>query len=611
MTMVRDVVHIQEKQGSSFISFKFDLTYPEFYKGVRERAEPGTTMICGSFGYGDMLMLTPTLRALKELLPENPVHLYCGPNEYYIAKNNPNVDLLVAVPFNFTNRSPRRTFAHLCTAYDRAFCLWGIIAQNPKAELVNAYEVIAQKIGVKLRLFIPEYYPLPTEIELARQTLETSGITPGKDKIAVIQPKSTSLLRTLPIGTLETLLYQLENNGWKTIVFWDNTNLPEKASRFGYWTSRDFQHLTLRELLALVTFSNIVIATDSMISHLAAAMNIPSVLLYGPIQATLRSLHFPKAYSLQADVTCGPCFQHGNRCAIQKNGISPCMRRFSAESIMNAVNSVLSPNYHPIIQESSNFKLELEGMKCRMCGCEAMMPYVRKKDTLYFKCAKCDTVQTHTPNSGQDIFVLPKHQFIAGQNKKTIRYAAKTLMILLPTVRKLVYNNGCRSLLLDFGYGEALACKMLKAINFDVEIFESDPIQSQQPQTQYKHWTDLDQLISSMKNGYDAITMLNSLQYIMAMDVVFPKIVNCLKANGWLILTLFSMDNIVYFRHTPIIEAEGSGGIPLIPSETGLDIFMARFGLRRIWFSKIPKQTSSLFVYQKEEQNVIEKKTRI
>lgn len=38
--MDRDVVYVQEKQGDSYASFAFDLTYRDFYNGVQERAEP-------------------------------------------------------------------------------------------------------------------------------------------------------------------------------------------------------------------------------------------------------------------------------------------------------------------------------------------------------------------------------------------------------------------------------------------------------------------------------------------------------------------------------------------------------------------------------------------
>ena len=564
--MIRDVVHVQEKQGDSFEYFAFDLTYAEFYKGVIERAKPGTTMICGSFGYGDMLMLTPTLRALKELLPENPVHLYCGPKEYCIVENNPNIDLLVTVPPQFTSRSPVRTFEHLCTAYDRSFCLCGIIVWNPEAELVNAYEVMAKKIGVRPSSLIPEYYPLPVEIELARQTLKTIGITPGKDRIAVIQPRSSSILRTLPNETTEALLCRLEKKGWKTIVFWDNTNLPEKASRFGYWTSRDFRHLTLRELFAMVGFADIVIATDSAISHLAAAMNIPSVLLYGPIDSALRSSHFHKAYSLQASVTCGPCFQHGSRCAIAKTGIPPCMRWFSAESILNAVDSVLSPSYHIAKQKISDFKLELKEMKCRMCGCEAMTFYVRKKDTLYFRCIKCKTVQTCMPCDKQNIFTSPKHAVFECQDKISVRHTPQALTAFLPTIRKLIHVDSHRPLLLDVGNSETTIGKILGTLDCKVELFGTDMSLSRQPLTKHiTRYVDFEQLALARTKEYDVITMLDFLQFLRAMDVMFPKVVSCLKTNGLLVLTLFSAEDIIILSHTPVIETRNSKEISLIP----------------------------------------------
>ena len=119
-------------------------------------------------------------------------------------------------------------------------------------------------------------------------------------------------------------------------------------------------------------------------------------------------------------------------------------------------------------------------------------------------------------------------------------------------------------------------------------------------------YVDFEQLALARTKEYDVITMLDFLQFLRAMDVMFPKVVSCLKTNGLLVLTLFSAEDIIILSHTPVIETRNSKEISLIPSGTGLDVFMAKFGLRRIWFSKIPKQTSSIFVYQKEE-DMIEK----
>lgn len=599
--MDRDIVHVQERQGSSFATFAFELTYQEFHKGVKERAEPDSTMICGAFGLGDMLMLTPMLRGLKELLPENPVHLFCGPKEYCVLENNPHIDLLIAVPHRFQRPSVKRAYIHLCALYCRAYCLCGIINGNQKAELINAYEVIANKIGVRPRSYIPDYYSTPAELELARQTLESVGIMPKKDRIAVIQPCSSSPMRTLPYETTEDLVCYLENSGWRTIVLWDRKNLPTKASHFGHWTSRDFPDLALRDLFAMVSFADIVIATDSVISHLAAALDIPSVLLYGPFLPELRSSHFPRAYSLQAEVPCGPCFQHGKYCPIEGKGIPSCMRSFSIESITEAVNAVLSPDYSPTSKKFPRLTTELKEIKCRMCDCKEMAYYTRQKDIIYFKCIKCGTVQTNVSSDECSLFATPPHQYFSRLDPKSQKRAAKALMALLPTVRKLVDDNGHSPLLLDFGSGEALASIISKAMDCEIEVFEPDLLSTQElVNRRSRHWTNWEQVTRARKNKYDVITMLDSMQYLQALDVVFPQITSCLNANGWLLLTLFCVDDINAMPPAFVIRTRDSGGPPLIVSKAGLDAFTARFGFKRVWDSKIPNWTSRIFLYQKE-----------
>ena len=40
-------IKVQEKRGKLRSSYAFELTYTEFLAGVRERTEPGTTMLGG------------------------------------------------------------------------------------------------------------------------------------------------------------------------------------------------------------------------------------------------------------------------------------------------------------------------------------------------------------------------------------------------------------------------------------------------------------------------------------------------------------------------------------------------------------------------------------
>ena len=95
---------------------------------------------------------------------------------------------------------------------------------------------------------------------------------------------------------------------------------------------------SIEEAAALLLGAAIVVAPDTGLLHLAAALDVPCVGLFSPTKSTLvgpRTASAPSA-ALQKPITCNPCLE--KRCPYSE---PKCMTQFTAEEVLQAVSGVL------------------------------------------------------------------------------------------------------------------------------------------------------------------------------------------------------------------------------------------------------------------------------
>ncbi|NOT31142.1 MAG: hypothetical protein HOP15_11900 [Planctomycetes bacterium] len=584
--MVATVVSIEERISGERTTRRVEGDKAWLCGLIRSRAAPGVSMICGRFGFGDALMLTPALRGLKELLPANPVHVYCTSSQFDLFSQNPNVDFLVGVPRVLLTPS---VFDFMTRTYPSAVLMNGIINGNPEAELANAYELMARRVGVAPRSLVPEYHVLPEEMSRARQALLRHGLRPGEDHLVVLQPKASSILRCLPDETLVEVIRALVQRDWKPIVFWQEAEIPSAVASHAFWTARDAAGLGLRDLCAMVAMADIVIATDSMLSHLAPAFDIPSVLLYGPFDWALRAAHFPKAHMLQSVSPCGPCFQHGGRCLLEGRAIPSCMRWFRADAIIAAVEAAMrGSRARPA--ERAPVARRSRPRRCKLCGHTAFLPYARKGAVHYHRCIACGTAEAKVRRrkEADGLFLL------SGKRARR-RLEMRGLLALMQTVNALVKRRGRRLLVLDCSADRRIGVLALRGMRARVE-----PWSPLMPRPDGAGDGAGSGATAAHKSAdRDVVTMLHSLPFVRDLDAVLDRLLARLKEGGHLVLSTFLTDDIKVPSVSPVLVRRVPGDIPLIPSLKGLDALLGRRGLRRVWSSRIPGQPSTLCVFVK------------
>lgn len=91
---------------------------------------------------------------------------------------------------------------------------------------------------------------------------------------------------------------------------------------------------TIRELIGLIQSARCVVSNDSGPMHIAAALNIPVVALFGPTDPQRTGPYGKGHIVISADVECSPCLK--KRCKDMK-----CMKEISVERVARNVKRVL------------------------------------------------------------------------------------------------------------------------------------------------------------------------------------------------------------------------------------------------------------------------------
>ncbi len=268
--------------------------------------------------FGDVMMATPVLRALRHSFPTAKIHVLTTEWCAEALRNNPNVDGVYRYPAPITIvqfiqlvRHARRQRYSLGVGLDRSPLVNGILllARIPERAGIDSagrgigltrrarphsnqhetelYLEVAKRVGATACGVYPEYCPTSD----ARATAATllSGLTapivvihPG----GAVNPGSTLLSKRWPaerFGELASELVQ-RHNANIVVVGSDSDRAATQATiDFTDAHVTDLaEQLSIPELAAICERSQIYVGNDSGMSHLAAAVGTPTVTIFGP-----------------------------------------------------------------------------------------------------------------------------------------------------------------------------------------------------------------------------------------------------------------------------------------------------------------------------------------
>jgi ADP-heptose:LPS heptosyltransferase len=281
--------------------------------------------------YGDMIIITPVLKRLKEL----GYHVILNTNKRgkEVLENNPNVDEFIEhdekmsiddLPehwekikkeinpdkfINFSESLECNTVAHpFQPAYN--------YTKKERFDLfnVNYYEATEKWAGLEGCQKLPELYFTPFEVEEAKK-----HIIPDKINI----------------------LWQLSGSGHQKVYPWADFVMGEVLKNFNnvrFITTGDEKcqllesitdenilnlsgRIPARTAMALTSLVDLVISPDTGVLHASGCYPTPKIGVLGHTTRTNITKHFLNDYSLEAECACAPCFRliydHSIQCPIE------------------------------------------------------------------------------------------------------------------------------------------------------------------------------------------------------------------------------------------------------------------------------------------------------
>lgn len=194
---------------------------------------------------------------------------------------------------------------------------------------------------LQLLPFLGIHEPVPTRlIWPPRKASPVPPVVSPEKNDVIIHPGGGAGFRAWPLERWRLVVQALSERGYRMIF----TGLGASEAKNIAYITRDIPNcldlcdqLDWAQLIQVIKGARLLVGIESVAGHLAAAADIPSVLVYtGTVNPTTFGPLSEKARLLTHPVPCSPCFLT-NGCAGME-----CVRNLGAEAVLNACLKALT-----------------------------------------------------------------------------------------------------------------------------------------------------------------------------------------------------------------------------------------------------------------------------
>lgn len=194
-------------------------------------------------------------------------------------------------------------------------------------------------LGISANKILPKNYVLPalmlnqTETDLI---LNKHKISLDKPILALAPGAAYGSAKRWPAKYFATIANDKLIEGWQVWLFGsrDDKVIADEIMQLTQQQCRNFSgELALNETIALLSIVNGIIANDSGLLHIAAALNKPLIAIYGSTTPRFTPPLSPNAQIVKKDLACQPCFKR--ECPLKHH---QCMEDLLPETIFQAID---------------------------------------------------------------------------------------------------------------------------------------------------------------------------------------------------------------------------------------------------------------------------------
>ncbi len=317
---------------------------------------------------GDAVMTTPAVRAIRKNFPNAQISLLAKPWVAPVFENSPNVDQIITYDsggalktikavrmlekygFNaailLQNAFEAALVAYLAKipiriGYDtdlRKLLLTHPIHRSSKIlrlHQTHYYNEILKGAGLRTDGTHLELYLSPKDHDSARKILKDSNIF-EKDFVVGINPSATygSAKQWFPERFARVSDRLNKRFGSKTVIFGgpNDRELGANIMRMMKTFAVDLSgKTTLKEAMAIIARCRLFLTNDSGLMHVAAALNVPEVAIFGSTDFAATGPWSPRARIVRSVMDCSPCLKQ--QCPL---GHRECMKKISVDKVLTA-----------------------------------------------------------------------------------------------------------------------------------------------------------------------------------------------------------------------------------------------------------------------------------
>jgi heptosyltransferase I len=132
------------------------------------------------------------------------------------------------------------------------------------------------------------------------------------------------------------LIHKLSEQGWFCLIPWGNEVEHQCASRLqtaGGEQARVLPKLSLTELMDVLLHARAFVSVESGIGHLAAALDIPGVMLHGPTNPGYSGILGKACRHITSGLYCSPCFKRDCPRIESIHEIPPCQQAIDPQEV--------------------------------------------------------------------------------------------------------------------------------------------------------------------------------------------------------------------------------------------------------------------------------------
>jgi ADP-heptose:LPS heptosyltransferase len=315
---------------------------------------------------GDLILSFPTLEALRLRFPQSRIHLLSLKKYHSLLQDCPYIDNFIGLDKNYKKIKNILNISH--NLRKKSFDYIIDLQNSRSSHLISCLSFPRISLGYAIRWgFLlgkkVKYIPTDQPLDSQEKVLQLLGIR-FKEKKLIFWPNKTKSTLILPeaelIGINLTASVRWQSKNWSAkniikLIGLINKNIPAaKVVILGdTLTSKEGERIAKTQGLDLVNLSGktslgdlpkvleklkVFITPDTATLHLAQALNIPTIALFGPTDPMRHTVKNKNLYIFCEKLTCSFCYKP--KCRLSHESL--CLEKIAPLTVFNKVKEILS-----------------------------------------------------------------------------------------------------------------------------------------------------------------------------------------------------------------------------------------------------------------------------